>query len=170
MGTGSGCIAVALAKEFPRAEVCATDISAAALDVARRNAARHGVAERIRFEQGNLLEPLPPTGDNQQRRLDLVASNPPYIGRCEAPTLPREVREHEPALALFGGEEGSEMYEQLIRQASQVLLPAGLLVLELGHNSLPAVRSLLEGNPQWRDMRVTQDLNGIARVISAILE
>jgi release factor glutamine methyltransferase len=171
VGTGSGCIAVALAKEFSGAQLFATDISVSALEVASRNAARHGVAERISFGQGNLLEPLVRLkGNPLVGRMDLVVSNPPYIGRGDAPALPREVREHEPSPALFGGEVGSEMYAPLIHQAAQALAPGGLLVLELGYDSLPAVRSLLESHTQWRDIRVAQDLSGIARVVSSIRE
>ena len=174
VGTGSGCIAIALAKELPRARFVATDLSGAALTVARRNAERHGIGERIRFVVGNLLEKLEsqetPTQHaaplQKTERLDLVVSNPPYVGRHEAETLPREVREHEPELALYGGEEGYELYGELIRQAAQRLKPGGLLVLELGHSSLPAVEPLLDSS-QWANISVTNDLAGISRVIAA---
>jgi release factor glutamine methyltransferase len=171
VGTGSGCIAIALAKELPKAEFVATDISRAALEVAGRNAVRHGVGERIRFVQGDLLER---SGEEQMTSgeraapllFDLVASNPPYIGRREAPTLAREVREHEPAHALFGGEEGYEMYGDLISQSAASLNRGGILVLELGHDSLPAVQPLLDAS-NWTRVGVTKDLAGIPRVISA---
>ncbi len=171
IGTGSGCIAVALAKELPKAEFVATDISRAALEVAGRNAARHGVGERIRFVQGDLLErsgeKRTTSGETAAPLLfDLVASNPPYIGRREAPTLAREVREHEPARALFGGEEGYELYGDLISQSATSLNPGGILVLELGHDSLPAVQPLLDA-ANWTRVGVTNDLAGIPRVISA---
>src|ERR1700720_3695902 len=121
IGTGSGCIAIALAKELPKAEFVATDISRAALEVAGRNAVRHGVGGRIRFVQGDLLERSGEeritSGETAAPLLfDLVVSNPPYIGRREAPTLAREVRDHEPEIALFGGEEGYELYGNLISQ------------------------------------------------------
>ncbi len=99
-------------------------------------------------------------------RFDVIVSNPPYIGRREAPSLAREVRDHEPALALFGGEEGYEFYADLIAQSALRVKSGGLLVLELGHNSLPAVRPLLEP-PLWTNVGVTNDLAGIPRVISA---
>ena len=179
VGTGSGCLAVTLAKELPGATIFATDVSAAALAVARRNAARHGVAARIHFLQGNLLEGVAAAGRARQavpqqaqdaahdsRFLDLIISNPPYIGRREAPTLPREVRDHEPELALYGGEEGYELYADLIAQAEARLKPGGLLVLELGHDSLPAVRPLFDF-PAWTNVAVTNDLAGIPRVIAA---
>jgi release factor glutamine methyltransferase len=171
IGTGSGCIAIALAKELPKAEFVATDISRAALEVAGRNAVRHGVGGRIRFVQGDLLERSGEeritSGETAAPLLfDLVVSNPPYIGRREAPTLAREVRDHEPEIALFGGEEGYELYGNLISQSATNLNPGGILVLELGHDSLPAVQPLLDA-ANWTRVGVTNDLAGIPRVIAA---
>ena len=170
IGTGSGCIAIALAHELPAAFIAATDISAAALAVARRNAARHSVASRIDFVECNLLDFLlhgtRGTG-HEVRRFDIIASNPPYIGHREASTLPREVRDHEPAAALFGGEAGTELYEPLIEQAALLVKPGGVLVLELGHNSEEHVARLLS-SPGWTHAAVTQDLAGIPRVASAV--
>ncbi|MBZ5660051.1 MAG: peptide chain release factor N(5)-glutamine methyltransferase [Acidobacteriia bacterium] len=162
VGTGSGCIAIALAHELPVAQIVATDVSAAALEIARRNAARHNVATRIEFIECNLLDALL----RQSPHFDLIASNPPYIGRREAATLPREVREHEPDSALYGGETGTELYAPLIAQAAQLLKPGGFLVLELGHNSAECVASLLRTH-EWTDVALTKDLAGIARVASA---
>jgi len=181
IGTGSGCIAIALAKELPAENFVATDISPAALAVAKRNAARHSVADRIDFIECNLLEALdsplacPPWRAARLPRssrgplplsFDLITSNPPYIGRREAATLPREVRDHEPESALFGGEEGYELYADLIAQSAQHLKPGGILVLELGHNSLPAVQPLLDA-ATWTHVGVTDDLAGIPRVLAA---
>jgi len=177
VGTGSGCIAVALAHEFPGARITATDISAAALEVARRNAARHGVESRVDFIESNLLDsllhesratnhPSFPVRASESRLFDAIVSNPPYIGRNEAATLPREVREHEPDTALFGGETGTEMYAPLIAQAAALLKPDGILVLELGHNSAEHVSRLLTA-PAWSDLALTSDLSGIKRVASA---
>ena len=182
VGTGSGCIAIALAKELPGANFYATDISPKALEVARRNATRHSVADRIDFFESNLLEclgvsplvypafrgatRLPAMEGNSPPLFDVIVSNPPYVGRREAATLPREVREHEPEVALYGGEEGYELYAALIAQAAQHLKPGGVLVLELGHNSLPAVRPLLDAGP-WTNVGVTNDLAGIPRVLAA---
>jgi release factor glutamine methyltransferase len=160
VGTGSGCVAAALAKELPSAIFYASDISKAALEVARQNAARLGFTNRIRFLESHLLDAFLPI------KFDLIISNPPYIGRREAASLPREVREHEPETALFGGEEGYELYGALVAQAQIFLKPGGLLVLELGHDSLPAVQPLLE-TPAWTNLGVTNDLAGIPRVISA---
>jgi release factor glutamine methyltransferase len=188
IGTGSGCIAIALAKELPAANFLATDISPTALAVAKRNAARHAVANRIDFREANLLCPVgaqqaapqpgkiqnsePPASHRSQltghesRAFNLIVSNPPYIGRHEALSLPREVRDHEPHSALFGGEEGYELYADLIAQAARHLKSGGILVLELGHNSLPAVQPLLD-TANWTNVGVTNDLAGIPRVISA---
>jgi release factor glutamine methyltransferase len=161
VGTGSGCIAVALAKDLPGAQFVATDISPRALEVARRNAERTGFADRIGFILSNLFDEIP-----SSRRFQLIASNPPYIGRNEASTLAREVHDHEPEAALFGGEEGYELYADLVTQSAEHLEPGGILVLELGHNSLPAVQPLFE-TPEWTHIGVTNDLAGIPRVIAA---
>jgi release factor glutamine methyltransferase len=164
VGTGSGCIAVALAREFPNAEIFATDISPAALAVAQRNAARHSVASRIQFIETNLLEAIA----GKTHSFDLIASNPPYVARSDEPTLQREVRAHEPAIALFAGDDGLAVYAPLIRDAAHFLMPGGFLVLELGYNSLDGVRALLERAGSWADIRVTKDLAEILRVISAV--
>ena len=180
IGTGSGCIAIALATELPGAHFLATDISAAALEVAKRNASRHHVQKYIEFSIRNLLagnaplgRELTAAGETPSRRtspgiapFDLVVSNPPYVGRNETETLEREVRDHEPELALYGGQQGYELYADLVAAAARHLKPGGLLVLELGHNSLPAVEPLLDA-PHWTAARVTNDLAGIARVIAA---
>jgi len=197
LGTGSGCIAIALAKELPAAEIYATDISSAALAIAHRNATRLGFANRITLLESNLFSAFSSSSDSslhwspvaghrspssdqspacpelaervnnlQSLLFDLIISNPPYIGRKETSTLPTEVRDHEPPSALYGGEEGYELYGLLIPQAALHLKPGGLLILELGHDSLPAVRPLLE-TPEWTNLLVTNDLAAIPRVLSA---
>jgi release factor glutamine methyltransferase len=165
IGTGSGCLAIALAKELPGATIYATDISLAALVVAHRNAVRHGVEKRIRFLESDLSLPLAADGANRSA-FDLVVSNPPYIPRRDANTLAREVRDHEPGVALFGGEEGYELYAGLIALARRYLKPGGIFVAELGHDSLPAVQPLLDAG-QWTNVGVSNDLAGIPRVIAA---
>jgi release factor glutamine methyltransferase len=162
VGTGSGCIAVALANELPHAKVLATDISAQSLAVARRNAVRHGVADRLQLVQTDLLASM-----NEAEPFDLIVSNPPYVGRDESDQLSREVREHEPASALFAGPTGIEIYPRLVKQAASLLRRRGILVLELGYNSLDHVRALLYGQPAWVNVSVTKDLAGIPRVIAA---
>lgn len=159
IGTGSGCIAIALARELYQATVYAADISAAALAVARRNAARFEFADSIRFIESNLFAAFTPV------RFDLIVSNPPYLSRRTAGTLAREVREHEPEVALYGGDEGYEFYAELVAQSHEFLKPGGLLVLELGHDSLPAVQPLLESR-HWTNLGVTNDLAGIPRVLA----
>jgi release factor glutamine methyltransferase len=165
IGTGSGCLAIALAKELPAASVYATDISPAALAVARRNAVRHGVEKRIHFVESDLLRPLSANGARESA-FDLIVSNPPYIPRRDANTLAREVRDHEPAIALYGGEEGYELYAGLIALAQRHLKPGGIFVAELGHDSLPAVQPLLDAH-HWKAVGVSNDLAGIPRVIAA---
>ena len=168
VGTGSGCIAIALAKELPDAIIYATDISLDALDVARRNASRLGVFGQIQFLESNLLEVFIESRatDHESRLFDLIVCNPPYVAQRDAESLPREVRDHEPPAALFAGEKGHELYGAFIPQAAQHLKPGGLLVLELGYNSLPAVLPLLDPS-HWTNVAVTNDLAGIPRVVAA---
>jgi release factor glutamine methyltransferase len=162
VGTGSGCIAVALAKELPAARIVATDISAEALAVAERNAWRHSVRDRIRFVQSDLLGAIEPS-----TRFDVIASNPPYVALGDAPTLPHEVRDHEPHAALFGGPSGVEIYGRLIEQAPRSLLAGGALVLELGYDSADRVRAMIDGSGAWSRVVITNDLAGIRRVLAA---
>jgi release factor glutamine methyltransferase len=174
VGTGSGCIAISLAKELPAATIYATDISRAALEVAGGNAARLGFADRIHFLESDLLDTFQPRplgaphtdATHTPILFDLIISNPPYVGLREAESLAIEVRDHEPRVALYGGEEGYELYGALVPQAARFLRHGGLLILELGHNSLPAVQPLLD-TPEWCAISVTNDLAGIPRVLSA---
>jgi release factor glutamine methyltransferase len=158
IGTGSGCIAVALAREFPAAKISAVDISPEALEIARANAARHQMEKRIGFLASDLLAALP------KEHFDLVVSNPPYVGASEADKVQRQVREFEPKVAVFSGVEGMDIYRRLIPQARAALVPGGWLVMEMGFSSEQLVRELLAG---WDNLRVTHDLQGIPRVISA---
>jgi release factor glutamine methyltransferase len=159
VGTGSGCIALALAKELPDAEIHAVDISCEALVVARANALRHDLGSHIRFQEGDLLTDLPRGGF-----FDFVVSNPPYIGKSEEEQLPREVREFEPHTALFSGPNGWEVIDRLIPQAQHALKPEGWLVMEIGKGQEAALRGQLH---EWNDLRFTVDLQGIPRVASA---
>ncbi len=160
VGTGSGAIAVALAHELPEAFVTATDLSAMALNVARENAERNGVAERIRFFEGDLLEPV--AGE----QFDIVVSNPPYVPEGDRESLAVEVREYEPGQALFAGADGLEVYLRLIPQAFAALAPGGYLVLEIGHGQEPPVGALL-GESGFENIEFTPDLQGIPRVACA---
>jgi len=157
-GTGSGCIALALAMEFPQAEIHATDISPAALEIARANAARHQLASRIQFHQTDLLQGLNPGA------FDFVVSNPPYVGESEEDQVQLEVRKYEPRTAVFAGPTGLEVIERLIPQALTALKPAGWLIMEISGTIADGVKRMLTG---WQQVQITNDLQGIPRVASA---
>jgi len=159
VGTGSGCIALALTKELPSAEVHAVDISPAALDVARENAKRHHLERRVAFQQGDLLEVF-----LSVEPFDFVVSNPPYISESEKDHLQVEVREFEPHLALFSGPSGHEVIERLIQQSQQVLKPGGWLALEIGAGQHERLTTLLGS---WTNITFVEDLQGIRRVVAA---
>jgi release factor glutamine methyltransferase len=158
IGTGSGCIALALAKEMPSAEIHATDISAAALEIARANAVRHQLQNRVHFLQGDLLQGFEPA------TFDFVVSNPPYVGESEEDSVQLEVRKFEPRNAVFAGPTGVEVIERLIPQSERVLKAEGWLVLEISGTIAGAVQRLLSG---WSGVRISNDLQRIPRVISA---
>jgi release factor glutamine methyltransferase len=164
-GTGAGPIAVAVAAELPEAVVHATDVSEAALAVARRNAARHGLASRIRFHQGDLLYPVLDLG--LEGRVDLVACNPPYVADGEV--VQEEVRRWEPPEAVFAGPTGGEVLERLVDQAARALVPGGGLVMEITLARESLVRDLLGARAPgaWRDVEVLPDLAGLPRVAVA---
>ncbi len=158
VGTGSGAIATALAKELTTAEIHATDISTAALEVARANAARHELISRINFHAADLLDGFsPPT-------FDFVVSNPPYVGESEEDSVQLEVRKFEPRNAVFAGLTGLEVIERLILQAHAALVPGGWLVFEISGTIADRVRGLLSG---WNEVAIRNDLQGIARVATA---
>ena len=167
VGTGSGCLAVALAYELPHAEMFATDISTAALEIAKRNAERNGVADRVSFFEGDLLKPFLAESNELPKAFDVIVSNPPYIGRKEEATLQREIREHEPHSALFAGATGLELYGPLVEQAGALMKDRGILALELGHDSADYVRGLFDRQSGWTNIAVTLDLAGIPRVLAA---
>jgi release factor glutamine methyltransferase len=155
-GTGSGCLAIVLARELPEVQVVATDISLAALDVARRNAMRHGVADRIHFVQTDFLEAL-------GRQPHIIASNPPYVPGLCARGLPPEVREFEPHVALFGGSDGLEKQRTLLEQAAHRLAPTGYLLMEFGDGQEDDVRVAISKWPGFQILRIREDLQGIPR-------
>ncbi|MGB2908726.1 MAG: peptide chain release factor N(5)-glutamine methyltransferase [Candidatus Aminicenantaceae bacterium] len=164
IGTGSGCIAVSLAKELPQSRILATDVSADALDIARRNAEANGVSNLV-FEQGDLYKPLLEEG--LMGAFDFIVSNPPYVTEEEWETLDRGIREHEPRGALVAGETGLEVIEKLVRGVGRYLKPRGYLVLEIGFGQQKDVlRMFGEG---WGKVRSHEDLAGIPRVITAQL-
>ena len=165
VGTGSGCLAVALAHELPHAEIFATDISAPALEVARRNAVSSRRRRPHPFPRSaNLLEAFfarhsPPR--HSPSLSILIVSNPPYVARNEAATLPREVRDHEPHAALFGGPTGVEIYARLIEQAGALLRPGGILVLELGYDSADEVRKMFHVQRRWANVEHHQSISPV---------
>jgi release factor glutamine methyltransferase len=158
VGTGSGCIALALAKELRRAEIHATDISAAALEVARANAARHQLESLIQFREADLLAG---SADNS---FDFVVSNPPYVGESEEDQVQLEVRKFEPRNAVFSGPTGIEVIARLIPQARAALKPGGRLVMEISGTIAEKVKELLRG---WNEVQIRPDLQSIPRVALA---
>lgn len=160
VGTGSGAIAVTLAHSLPKAEVVALDISTAALAVAAENAQRNGVAARVRFIESDLL------GAVANQHFDAIVSNPPYVAESERKSLAAEVREHEPAQALFAGPTGLEMYRRLIPDAFPLLVSGGWLVMEIGQGQRNAIRALLD-DKNWDAVEFLPDLQGIPRVAVA---
>lgn len=159
IGTGSGCIAITLKHLLPAAVVTATDISAAALAVARRNALKHGA--EIEFLAGSLYAPV------AGRRFDLVVSNPPYIPTAHIETLDQEVRDYDPRSALDGGEDGLVFYRMLISQASKYLNPGGWLLVEIGIGQAHDVLRLFQENGSFNEPFTARDSGGIERVITA---
>ncbi len=160
VGTGSGCLAISLARWLPRARVVAIDISSSALDIARRNAERLEVGHRVRFLRGDVLSGL-------GGRFDLVVSNPPYIPTGDLATLQPEVRNYEPAGALDGGPDGLDIVRRLAAQSALRLNPGGLLVFEFGFGQAEQVRSILDGTAGIDLLDIREDLAGIPRVAIA---
>jgi len=161
VGTGSGCIALALAHELKGADVYAVDLSIEALEIARANAARLQLDRRVRFLQSNVLEALADRHD-----FDFVVSNPPYVGFHEADKVQRSVFAYEPRLAVFAGDNGLDVIRPLITQAHTALKPGGWLAMEIGYSMRDAVLPLLDP-ALWYEPTVVPDLQGIPRVIAA---
>lgn len=162
VGTGSGCVAVALAVRSPRARIYATDLSRAALSVAVMNARRHGVADRIHFLQADLASPM-------RGPVDLIVSNPPYVAEEEWASLPKSVREHEPRPALDGGPGGLRVIRRLLADAARLLRPGGVLLVEIGAGQGSQVAALARAAfPQGR-IQVDPDLAGYDRMLEVIL-
>jgi release factor glutamine methyltransferase len=158
--TGCGCLAVALARQWPRASVIATEISADALEVARRNAARHGVADRVALRGADMLDGVDTT-------FDAIVANPPYVLDQAAPALQPEVRDHEPALALFGGADGLGLVTRLVDAAPHRLRPGGFLIFEFGFGQDVEVETLIDRSPDLELTDIRRDLDGIARTAVA---
>ena len=157
VGTGSGAIALALAKELPNADVLAVDVSAEALEVARANAARLQLASRICFQQSDVLDAVSRDGS-----FDFVVSNPPYVALSEADKVQDVVKKYEPKVAVFAGEHGLDIIRKLIPQAHEALRPGGYLVMEIGYSMSEAVMKIMDG---FDDVHAVPDLAGIPRVV-----
>ena len=161
VGTGSGCVAVALAKQHKAAVVTATDISRDALDVARGNAVAHGVADRVHFLEGSMLEPA------AGATFDVIVSNPPYITHVELDALAKTVKDFEPRLALDGGPDGLTYYRQIAAGAAERLTPGGMVLVEIGSTQEAAVRDLFAANDGLEHVRMVRDMAGLPRVVTA---
>jgi release factor glutamine methyltransferase len=161
VGTGSGCLAVAIAHELAKAHILAIDVSTAALDVAKRNAVRHHVNDRITLIAGSVLEPI-------SHPVDLIVSNPPYVPLRDARTMQPDVRDYEPAVALFSGDDGLATIRALIAQAAARVRPDGWLIFEFGWGQADAVTRLIEHAGAWHLVRLRHDLQDIPR--TAILQ
>ena len=157
VGTGSGCIAVTLAKELPNCKLMGIDISAAALEIAQANAARLEAA--VEFRVSDLLSAIEPG-----REFDMIVSNPPYVGECEADKVQRQVRDFEPHCAVFGGQRGMDIIERLVPQAWEHLKPGGWFLMEIGYSIAEPVHEVMRA---WEEFRVVPDLQGIPRVVVA---
>ena len=162
IGTGSGCLAIAIAWKHKTAQVTAIDINPEALAVASRNAVKHKVADRIRFLEGDLYSPLP-----IEERFDIIVSNPPYIRQADLATLPTMVRDYEPRLALDGGSDGFRVIDQLLAGAADHLTPAGYLLIEIGFDQEVEGRRRVESRPEFTLDPTIRDGEGRARVLRA---
>jgi release factor glutamine methyltransferase len=166
VGTGSGCIAVTLAVNIPNARLITTDVSARALNVARDNAAKHRVIDRIEFLEGDLLGPLANRG--LEGSVEIIASNPPYVDEALKSSIQREVREWEPHAALFGGVDGVEFYRRLLRDCLEFLKIGGYLVVEIGYGQLEVIKRMVETSSSLKIVEVINDLQDIPRTLTML--
>ena len=163
IGTGSGCIAITLAKHIENSKIGATDLSDAALAVAQSNADLHEVTDKIRFFQGDLLDAIP-EGSNP---VQMIVSNPPYIGTAELETMDAQVKEHEPEMALFSGVDGRNATERLIAQAPKFLVPGGYLIFESSPIIMDLIVESIEKNEAYESVQVQKDFANLDRVVIA---
>lgn len=161
--TGSGCIAVAIARMRPQARVIATDLSSPSLAVARQNAIRHGVGERITWLEGDLLGSL--AEQELEGQVDVIVSNPPYIAEAEWATLQPEVKLFEPRGALVAGPQGTESHERLLQESGRYLSPGGAVIMEIGAGQARAIRRIVDQIPGYRFHRLVYDEAGLERVV-----
>ena len=163
--TGCGVIAVAIAKNVPDAKVIATDLSEAALGVAAKNVRKYGLDDRVELLRGDLYEPLIPQLD--MAPFDLIVCNPPYVSAAEYEKLEKNVKDYEPRTALYGGEDGLELYRRIAEQVGRFLDSDGALLLEIGYEQGPAVRALLEQTGLFEIIKVDKDLSSHDRIVMA---
>ncbi len=163
--TGSGCIAVAIAKNFLNARVTATDISAAALEVAARNVEKHSLNEHVRLFCGDLFEPIIQQLDVNE--FDLIVCNPPYVSTAEYRKLDKNVKDYEPVSALLAGEDGLDVYHRIINKVGEFLRPGAALMLEIGYAQGPAVRELLEQTGAFAKIKIEKDFHDNDRIVIA---
>ena len=160
VGTGSGAIAVSVAKHVATCRITAVDVSPDALAVAKANAERHQVTDRVQFLVSDLFAEVP-----SSRRFDIVASNPPYVTSAEMASLSKEVRDFEPQAALLGGREGMDIITRLVDEAAGRIVPGGWLLMEIGPSIEGKVRDLLGAHPRWSGLVISKDLAGLPRVV-----
>jgi len=163
--TGSGCIAAAIAAHLKSASIIATDISAAAIALAQRNIQRLGLQERVSLAQGDLYDAL--SGCVDARPFDLIVANPPYIPTAQIARLDRNVRDYEPLAALDGGPDGLTLHRRIVEGAAQRLRPGGRIYLEIAFDQGEPAARILQGNPQWDDVRILRDSAGHQRVLTS---
>ncbi len=163
--TGCGCIAVAIAKNFPSARIIATDISASALDVAAQNIEKHNLKEKITLLRGDLFDALVPQLDVD--KFDLIVCNPPYVSAAEYEKLNKNIKDYEPRLALYAGEDGLDIYRRLIEKVDEFLKPDAALMLEIGYDQGPAVKELLEQTDAFTEIKIEKDFHDNNRIVTA---
>ena len=164
LGTGSGAIAIALARELPTARIVATDLSMAALQLAQENAKSNQVDDKIFFIQGDMFAAIP--GGSQ--KFTVVVTNPPYVSDAEILKLPREIRDFEPHHALEGGPDGLEVIRRIIAEAPAVLSPAGALIMEMGADQAESVPALVKDSQNYESYRIVKDYSELDRVLVAV--
>jgi release factor glutamine methyltransferase len=161
--TGSGCIAVAIAKNFPDAGITATDISASTLAVAARNVEKHRLKEQVRLLCGDLFEPIIQQLDVSQ--FDLIVCNPPYVSTAEYEKLDKNIKDYEPQSALLAGEDGMDIYRRIVKEVDKFLKPGAALMLEIGYAQGPAVRELLELTSAFAEIKIEKDFHDNDRIV-----
>jgi release factor glutamine methyltransferase len=163
--TGSGCIAVAIAKNFPDARITATDISATALEVAARNVEKHRLKEQVRLLCGDLFEPVIQQLDVSQ--FDLIVCNPPYVSTSEYENLDKNIKDYEPQSALLAGEDGMDVYRRIIEKVDDFLKPSAALMLEIGYAQGSTVRELLEQTGAFAEVKIEKDFHDNDRIVTS---